>query len=53
MDGHAYVERLKDMKFCISSYGKPWDICDKCRGELDKWFKSRKEQIDERNKNNM
>ena len=32
--------------FCISSYGRFWDICNDCRQELNKWIKNRKECID-------
>ena len=33
---------IRDYKFCISSYGNMWDICDECRNELDRWIKKRK-----------
>lgn len=33
------LRSTKDYKFCISSYGKVWDVCDKCRNELNKWMK--------------
>lgn len=32
----------KDYKFCISSYGKVWDICTECRDKLNEWMKKRK-----------
>lgn len=31
-------------KFCISSYGTAWDVCDDCRSELNKWIEKRKER---------
>lgn len=33
---------IKDYRFCISSYGKAWDICNKCREELNNWINQRK-----------
>lgn len=37
-----YSIAIKDYKFCISSNGRAWDICDECRKDLDKWIKKRK-----------
>ena len=37
----------KDYKFCISSYGKAWDICTECRDELNEWMKTRKAESEE------
>lgn len=37
-----YSRSIKDYKFCISSYGKVWDICNECRDELNNWMKKRK-----------
>lgn len=31
-------DNIKDLNFCISSHGKIWDICDKCRVNLNKWI---------------
>lgn len=28
----------KDLQFCISSYGRNWDICNKCREGLNRWM---------------
>lgn len=39
-----YPRSIKDYKFCISSYGKEWDVCTKCRDELNEWIKKRKEE---------
>lgn len=44
------LRSTKDYKFCISSYGKVWDVCDKCRNELNKWMKKRKTESE--NKDN-
>lgn len=37
----------KDDKFCISSYGKVWDVCTECRNELNEWLKKRKAESEE------
>lgn len=37
-----YASSIKDYKFCISSYGKVWDVCTECRNELNEWTKKRK-----------
>lgn len=42
-----YIKRIGDYKFCISSYGKVWDVCAECRDELDKWMKKRKAESEE------
>ena len=39
---------IKDYKFCISSYGKAWDICDECRERLNRWMTIRKRGCDEK-----
>lgn len=33
---------IAEYKFCISSYGKAWDVCDDCRKELNEWIKRHK-----------
>lgn len=33
---------ITDCKFCISSYGKIWDVCNDCRGKLNEWMEQRK-----------
>lgn len=42
MRSEIYPRSINDCKFCISSYGKVWDVCNECRNELDKWMKKRK-----------
>ena len=42
-----YSRSIKDYKFCISSYGRAWDICNECRNELDKWIKKRQAKSEE------
>ena len=43
-------EPIKNLNFCISSYGKIWDICNKCRNELNEWIKEHKaEREDKKN----
>ena len=39
MPSEIYSKPIKDYKFCISSFGRAWDICIECRDELDKWMK--------------
>lgn len=39
---------IKDYKFCITNYGKAWDICNECRDELDKWIKRRKAESEDK-----
>ena len=43
-----YVKPVKDYKFCISSYGKAWDVCNECRNELDEWMKKRKAESEDK-----
>lgn len=38
----------KDDKFCISSYGKVWDVCTECRNELNEWLKKRKAESEDK-----
>ena len=35
-------DSIYNLKFCISSYGKIWDICTECRDSLEKWMTIRK-----------
>lgn len=42
-----YSRAIKDYKFCISSNGKAWDVCTKCRDELNEWMKKRKAESEE------
>lgn len=37
-----YSRATKDYNFCISSYGKVWDVCTECRDKLNEWMKKRK-----------
>ena len=37
-----FTTPIKDMKFCISSNGRIWDVCNKCRDALNEWMKERK-----------
>lgn len=37
-----FVDDIDDMKFCISSYGRIWDICTECRAGLDRFIAIRK-----------
>ena len=33
---------IYDLNFCISSYGKMWDICPECREDFNRWMVIRK-----------
>lgn len=33
---------IEEMKFCVSSYGRIWDICLECRESLNRWMTKRK-----------
>ena len=35
---------IYDLKFCISSYGKMWDICNECREDFNRWMVIRKSE---------
>ena len=35
---------ISDLKFCISSYGKMWDICPECREDFNRWMVIRKSE---------
>ena len=40
----AKLDNIDDLNFCISSHGRIWDICDRCRVSLNKWMIVRKEE---------
>ena len=44
MYGSFIAEPIKEQKFCISSYGKTWDVCDKCREEFKEWVEQHKKE---------
>lgn len=33
---------IEEMNFCVSSYGRIWDICLECRESLNRWMTIRK-----------
>ena len=35
---------IYDLNFCISSYGKIWDICPECREDFNRWMAIRKSE---------
>ena len=47
MPTKKYVDRIDNYNFCISSYGKIWDICTECRDSLEKWMTIRKAESEE------
>ena len=40
--GNNKVGAIHELNFCISSYGKMWDVCNKCREELNEWINQHK-----------
>jgi len=42
MPSEIYSRLIKDYNFCISSYGKSWDICNDCRNGLNEWINKRR-----------
>lgn len=42
MPTEIFVKPIKDYNFCISSHGRVWDICNKCREGLNNWINERK-----------
>lgn len=37
---------IENLKFCISSHGKAWDICDECRERLNGWMTASRQETD-------
>ena len=48
MQTQKFVGTTENMNFCISSYGKRWDICDKCRLDLNRWMTMRKAEREDK-----
>ena len=44
MSSTMYKELISDLNFCISSYGKMWDICSECREDFNRWMVIRKSE---------
>lgn len=42
------IEDLKNLNFCISSYGNIWDICIECRESLNRWMTMRKAESEDK-----
>lgn len=47
MPTETFVKQIKDCNFCISSHGRAWDICNKCRERLNAWINERKTESEE------
>lgn len=47
MPTKKYVDRIDNYNFCISSYGKIWDICTECRESLEKWILHARQESEE------
>ena len=41
------TENIMNLKFCISSNGRIWDICTECRASLDRWMTVRRQEREE------
>ena len=39
MDTDFYPKDIEDRHFCISSMGKPYDICDECMDKIENFVK--------------
>lgn len=44
MPTKKYTDTIKNLNFCISSYGEIWDICTECREELNRWMTMRRKR---------
>ncbi len=41
MPTELYPKDIEDRHFCISSLGRPWDICEECKDEIENLVKKR------------
>ena len=48
MSTETFAKPIKDYNFCISSHGRVWDICNKCRERLNKWINERKAESEDK-----
>lgn len=48
MPTEKFAGTIEDVKFCISSYGKIWDICNECRVSLNEWMTIRKAESEDK-----
>lgn len=44
-----FSDAIGNVNFCISSYGKAWDICTECRESLNKWMTIRRAESEDKN----
>lgn len=42
MPTSKHVDIIENLSFCISSYGRIWDICIECREDLNRWMTIRR-----------
>lgn len=47
MPTEKFTGTIRDLNFCISSYGKIWDICTECLVDLNKWMTKRRAESEE------
>lgn len=43
-----HIHQFRDYNFCISSYGRIWDVCKECREELNEWINKRKKESEDK-----
>lgn len=48
MPSETFAKLIKDYNFRISSNGRVWDICNKCRERLNKWINERRTENEPR-----
>lgn len=44
MPSSPLAKSFKDFNFAISTCGRIWDICPKCRDELNEWIKAKRNE---------
>ena len=47
MSNARVLDNAENMQFCISSYGRIWDIRTECRENLNKWITIRKSESED------
>lgn len=47
MPSIKFVDKIENQNFCISSYGRIWDICTECRVSLNRWMTTRRHKESE------
>ena len=42
-----FVDNIEELHFCISSFGRIWDICAECRESLNRWMTKRRAESED------